>query len=288
MESATIMEIQRYSIHDGPGIRTTVFLKGCHMACRWCHNPESQRGEPEMMYYPGSCIGCGACGSFCDRGAVGWEDGGHTVSLELCRDCGKKEACAKNCPAQALKLCGRVMTAEEVLEQVLRDRGFYGSGDLLSRGGVTCSGGEPLLQGDFLRELLQYCRFEEVGTCVDTTLNVDWDSVERVLPFTELFLVDLKFMDDEKAAAYTGRDYRRARENLQALSGLGKPVIVRVPLAAGVNDTTEETSARRDFLSGLRSVLRVDEFYVTNHAAQKYLALQRENWLAGRENGREQ
>lgn len=229
-----------------------------------------------MIFFENLCIGCGACRRFCKRGAVGTE---RRVNLSICRDCPAKQDCAENCPAQAMKLCGALMSTAEVLREVLRDRAFYGStvDNLLSRGGVTCSGGEPLLQADFVAELLEQCCQEGVGTCVDTTLNLDWSVVERVLPFTELFLVDLKLMDDENAKKYTGMDNRLTVENLNRLSVLGKPVILRIPLLMGLNDTPKEEQAREKVLAGLSNIMRVDRFYVTNHAASKYRALQREN-----------
>lgn len=286
MQKATILEIQRYSVHDGPGIRTTVFFKGCHLACKWCHNPESQDPKPEMLFYADRCIGCGTCAALCGRGAAS----SGTVRVEVCRACEKKRECAANCPAEALRVCGEEKTVDEVFAEVLRDRAFYGAPEepLLSRGGVTCSGGEPLLQGEFLKALLERCRAAGIGTCVDTTLNVPWASIEPILHCTELFLADLKFMDDGLAARMTGRSYALARENLQRLSALGVPVIIRVPVAPGVNDTPEEERARGAFLAALQNVIRADRFEVTNHAARKYMALQRENWFCSRESGGEE
>lgn len=270
MKTATIMDIQRYSIHDGPGIRTTVFFKGCHMACAWCHNPESQNGEPEMLYYEQRCIGCGSCLRFCPRGAHSLEGGNHRVDLRLCRDCVQKEACSGICPSEALRMCGRRMTAEQVLEQVLKDRDFYGG-----EGGVTCSGGEPLLQSEFLGEFLPLCKKNGISVCLDTTLNVDWRYVQQVLPWTDLFLADIKFMVNEKHVRYTGIDGSRSAENLLRLSERGIPVILRMPLAAGLNDTREEAASRRKLLDNLENVWRVDCFAVTNHGLGKYRALQR-------------
>lgn len=264
------MDIQRYSIHDGPGIRTTVFFKGCHMACVWCHNPESQCVEPEMLYYGQRCIGCGSCILFCKRRAHSLEGGIHRVDLSLCRDCDQKEACSSICPPEALKLCGRRMTAEQVLTRVLKDRDFYGA-----EGGVTCSGGEALLQSGFLEEFLPLCKEKGISTCMDTTLNVDWKYVECLLSWTDLFLVDIKFMVNEKHIRYTGKDGRRSVENLLRLSDREIPVILRMPLAAGLNDNGEEAAARRKLLGRLKNVQRVDCFAVTNHGLGKYRALQR-------------
>ncbi len=271
MESAIIMDIQRYSLHDGPGIRSTVFLKGCHMSCLWCHNPESQHREPEMMYYPELCVGCGGCLGRCTKGAAG--EGG--IDVHICRDCGQKRECAEACPAEALRVCGSRRTTEEVLRELLRDRSIYGA-----EGGVTCSGGEPLLQAGFVREIFRLCRREDIGTCIDTTVNVEWSVIESVLALTDLFLVDIKFMSEKLALKYTGAGCGRTFENLRRLSELKKPVYIRTPLIAGVNDIPPESAERERFIGELENVLRADSFYVTDHAGKKYRALQRENWLA--------
>lgn len=271
MKTAVIMDVQRYSIHDGPGIRTTVFFKGCHMACAWCHNPESQRPEVEMLFYEGRCIGCKSCLALCKRSAHRMDGGQHRVELALCRDCPEMAACAQGCPAGALQLCGQVMDAAQLLERVLADRPFYGK-----EGGVTCSGGEALLQDEFLMEFLPLCKENGISTCLDTTFNVDWERIEKLLPYVDWILADLKFMDDAAHRRYTGAEGTRTRENLKRLSKLGKRVILRMPLAAGVNDSPEEMEARREFLRTLPNVERVDCFAVTNHGAEKYRALQRQ------------
>lgn len=270
MEKAVIMDIQRFSIHDGPGIRTTVFFKGCHMACAWCHNPESQRREPEMLFYRERCMGCASCLPVCKRQAHRLEGGIHEVELSKCRDCPDMAACSQSCPAGALRLCGEKMDAPQVLSRVLADRDFYGT-----EGGVTCSGGESLLQEKFLEEFLPLCKEQGISTCLDTTLNVAWESVERILPWTDLFLADLKFAEEEAHLRYTGRSGRQTLENLRRLSDVKKPVILRMPLIAGINDTPKEAEERRKLLRELSNIKRVDCFAVTGHGAAKYRALQR-------------
>lgn len=271
MKKAVIMDIQRYSIHDGPGIRTTVFFKGCHMSCKWCHNPESQRPEIEMMFYSERCIQCMECFSFCKRKAHSIVNGMHQTDLSLCRNCPRMGACSQSCPAGALRICGQEMETEEVLREVLADRDFYGK-----EGGVTCSGGEALLQDEFLLEFLPLCKGAGISTCLDTTLNVEWKRIERLLPFVDLFLVDLKFMDPEKHRYFSGTDGRLTAENLYRLSGEGKPVILRMPLLSGINDTKEEADKRKQLIEKLDNIQRVDCFAVTGHGAAKYRALQRE------------
>lgn len=271
MKKAVIMDVQRYSIHDGPGIRTTVFFKGCHMACRWCHNPESQYIKPEMMFYQERCIECLECLSFCHRKAHKIENGKHTINLTICKTCTEKEKCAQACPTEALHLCGQEIEAAELLERVAADCDFYGED-----GGVTCSGGEPFLQEEFLQEFLPMCKEQGISTCLDTTLNVEWEKIDKLLHFIDLFLVDIKFMDKILHEKYTGVDGERMKTNLYRLSKLAKPVIIRMPLIEGVNDTEKEIEARQYILTKLSNVQRVDCFAVTNHATAKYRALQRE------------
>lgn len=271
MEKAMVMEIQRYCIHDGPGIRTTVFLKGCHMRCQWCHNPESQRAEEEMMFYETRCVGCGDCLAVCERGAHSWTEGQHRIRLEVCESCSKKQVCMESCAAGALQVCGRWMDSESVLKEVLKDRQFYGE-----EGGVTCSGGEPLLQGDFLEEFLSGCKRQGLHTCIDTTLNVPWNQVSRQLENTDLFLVDIKMMDSKKLKQYTGCADEWTVENLKKLSERNKPVILRMPMLAGINDDDQELEERKRLMRQLHNIVRVDCFCVSDHGRGKYRALQRE------------
>ncbi len=192
-----IFNIQRFSIHDGPGIRTTVFFKGCSLRCFWCHNPESIHPHPQIQLFLQKCIGCGKCFEICPVGAHCMIDGERVFLRELCRNCGK---CAEICYADALVLAGKWLTAREVMDEVEKDKPFYENSD----GGVTISGGEPLLQADFARALLEECKKEGLHTVVDTAGNVPWEAFEKVLPFTDLFLYDLKAADEEFHRQVTG------------------------------------------------------------------------------------
>lgn len=272
------MDIQRFSIHDGPGIRTTVFLKGCHLHCQWCHNPESQLPFPEVMFYQKQCFGCGACMPLCRRNAHRIEevaDEGkrktiHTIRLDCCRGCEDMERCAAVCPSLAIRLVGKRMSAEEVMTELRKDKDFYRQG-----GGVTFSGGEPLLQLSFLKEILPKCRKEGLHVCIDTTLEIAWEQLKEVAGEIDLFLVDCKVLNPERAVVYQGRAYQYMPENLRRLSERNIPVILRVPIAAGVNDTPEESEERRRLVEGLRNIIRIDTFPVSSHGRSKYEALQR-------------
>lgn len=245
-----VFDLKRFSVHDGPGIRTTLFLKGCPLACLWCHNPESQRRAPQIMLRPARCIACGACVAECPQGAISWNGQGPRTEAALCIECG---TCTAVCAAEAREVIGREVEAQAVLPELLRDRVFFDE----SGGGVTFSGGEPLLQPAFLLALLQGCRAEEVHTAVDTSGAVPWSSLERVRPFVDLFLYDLKLMDDTRHRAATGAGNQLILQNLRRLAATGAAIQLRVALVPGQNDDEDNLRATAAFaaaLPGLRGL----------------------------------
>ena len=238
-----IFDIQRFSVHDGPGIRTTVFLKGCNLRCLWCHNPESINPFPELQRYLYKCIGCGQCIKVCPNEA--------TKNREKCLNCGR---CTKECFSGARVLAGSYMSLEEVLEVVERDKGFY----IETQGGVTFSGGEPLLQKDFLREILKSSKNHGINTAVDTAGNIPWESIEEILPYTDLFLYDLKVMDEIKHKEVTGVSNKIILSNLKELSNRTSEIIIRIPVIPGINNSLKNMQATYNFLKELKGIKAVE------------------------------
>jgi pyruvate formate lyase activating enzyme len=251
MQSGLIFNIQKYSVHDGPGIRTTVFLKGCPLNCPWCHNPEGISREREIIVMENRCIGCRECRLACRFGAVIPGYGSLPARNEVCDLCG---ACVDACPTEARRIVGREMSVTEVLRHVMADQVFYeGSG-----GGVTFSGGEPLSQPEFLRTVLEACRAEGLHTAVDTCGLASLDHLRAIAPFTELFLYDLKFIDDAKHRRYTGVSNALILSNLEALGRMHQRIWIRVPVIPGINDGEDDLKATARFVVDLPGVLQVN------------------------------
>jgi pyruvate formate lyase activating enzyme len=225
-----IFDIKRFAVHDGPGIRTTVFFKRCPLSCRWCHNPESMSSAPQLLFFPRNCIGCDRCRERCPTGAVVVADGVRTIARDLCDDCGE---CTIECYAKALVMSGRRATALEVVEEVERDAPFYEN----SGGGATMSGGEPFAQPAFLSALLTL--FAERGrhTVVDTSGQAPFSVIEPMLDRIDMFLYDLKHFDSEVHREWTGVPNERILDNLERLAARGKRIVVRTPIIPGLSDS---------------------------------------------------
>ncbi len=225
-----IFEVQRFSIHDGPGIRTTVFMKGCPLSCIWCHNPESRSLKPQISFMPDKCIGCGFCFRTCKNNAHRMDERlGHVMDREQCQACG---SCTEECYAGALELVGTETTVGDALEEVLRDKPFYEN----SGGGMTLSGGEPLMQIEFAEALLQAAKEEDLHCCIETCSYVDFERIERVRPFVDVFLCDFKESDPEKHKQFTGVSNDRILANLRRLHATGAAMRLRCPIIPGTND----------------------------------------------------
>ena len=259
--------IQRFSLHDGPGIRSTVFFKGCNMRCKWCHNPETLTMSPEVLYYKVKCVGCGACAAVCAGHKI--EEGKMVYDRAHCGD-GK---CADVCFSGALELCGKEYSVEDVLFEVMQDADYYAQ----SGGGVTLSGGEVLLQPVFAGELLKALKEKGVSTAIETNLNVEWSIMEALLPDVDLIMCDLKTWNSDLHKEWTGVPNDRIKENIAKLAACGKPVIVRTPIIPGVNDNAQEIGAIAAYAAQLPNLKYYELLNFNPLGHSKYAALDAEN-----------
>lgn len=267
---AGISDIKRFAVHDGDGIRTTVFFKGCSLKCVWCHNPEGIEFLPQIAYYENKCIGCGECMDFCSHGGHFLTEAGHFYDRNACIRCGE---CVPHCLGAALTYYGREVTVEELLPLLLEDREFYET----SGGGVTLSGGECLMQAEFCAELLRKLKEIGIHTAVDTCGFVPWDHFEKVLPWTDVFLYDLKAFDEDVHIRCTGHSNRRILDNLRRLDSLGASLEIRIPYVPDYND--DQTDKIADFIRTLKNIRKVKVLTYHNYAGSKYAALGMKNTL---------
>ena len=261
-----IFDIRKYSIHDGPGIRTTVFFKGCPLHCDWCHNPESRSFQPELIYRSNRCILCESCLQVCPNGAITRQGDLILTDRGRCKTSGE---CVLACEAEARQLVGRTMNVDQVMAEVEADRAFYDQ----SGGGVTFSGGEPLAQRQFLYALLVACKERNLHTTLDTSGYASWMVMDKIRPFVDLFLYDLKLMDDIRHRRYTGVSNRKILTNLNRLSELGHQITIRIPIIPGINDDVANLRQTGSFLASLPVRHPVELLTYHQSGLAKYVSL---------------
>jgi len=283
VQTGTIFDIKKYSINDGPGIRTTVFFSGCPLSCLWCHNPEGLSLTPELVYREERCLMCGACMDACPEDAIIMEyqtptsasvksEFSHSKAITDSQKCTRCQTCISACYSGARQFSGHEVTVGEVMEQIKREIPFYDE----SGGGVTFSGGEPLMQPAFLSALLHACRGQEIHTVVDTSGFANWNIFEQIRRDVDLFLYDLKHMDSELHSEATGVPNETILSNLRELAEHGHHILVRIPLIPGINDDEHNLHRSGEFLASLPKLEGVELMGYHNIAQAKYEALSRE------------
>lgn len=267
MPESLIFDIKRYAINDGPGIRVVIFFKGCNLHCAWCHNPESISAKTEKMYAPAKCIKCGSCVEACPENAITLTAEGITTDPDLCKICGR---CADVCPTKAIEMSGKVMSVAEIIDVIEKERIFFDQ----SGGGVTFSGGEPLVHTKMLIKLLDECGKRGIHRAVDTAGNVSTETVLEVAKRTDLFLYDLKMMDSDLHKKWINSGNEKILHNLKVIAEAGKHIIIRIPLIGGVNDTDiniEQTAKFISELAGDKKLVHLLPYHAI--AEHKYLKL---------------
>lgn len=264
--SGFVFDIQRFSLDDGPGIRTAVFLKGCPLRCVWCSNPESQKLEPELAYFSSNCVLCAQCVKNCPEKALTVGKEKILIDRRHCTVCGE---CEKHCNHGALQIIGKKMSVSEVIAEVLRDRPFYEE----SGGGITITGGEPLFQADFTASLLQASRKEMIGTAIETCGFGSRESFQKIVEYTDIVLFDVKLISEDLSSKYTGVTSEGIIQNLKTVDSLGKDIYIRFPLIPGYTDTEENLFAIAGLVKSLQNVIEIDILPFHQYGKHKYSSL---------------
>lgn len=269
-KSGVIFDIQRFSVHNGPGIRTTVFLKGCSNACLWCHNPESILFQPDLQFYEQRCNLCRKCKEVCLQSCHILDSDKHNILRDRCIGCG---LCAKNCTTQALVLSGKNINVKAIMKEIIEDKEYYRQ----SRGGVTLSGGEPVLQNEFCLEILKECKKENLHTIIQTAGNYEYSMLKNLLSFVDMVMYDIKAFSQRIYDEHIFGDRDTILKNLEKLSSENIPIIVRTPVVGSVNDSAEEISAICDFISDLKNIKSYELIPYHNLGNMKREALGKNN-----------
>ena len=266
MKSGLITDIQRFSLNDGPGIRTTVFFKGCNMRCEWCHNPETISHKKELMLYSNKCIGCGKCFEVCPVGVHKVVDGAHVIDRSSCTLCGR---CVEGCYAEALVFSAKEMTSDEIMNEILQDKVYYDE----SNGGVTLSGGEVSCQKELALEIIAKCKENGIKTAIETNLLIPYEDIKELLEAVDLVMFDIKIFDCEKHKEHTGVSNASVLKNAKKLDELGVPYIVRTPLIPGITDGEDNLSEIAKFLAPSKNLLYYEILNFNPLGSSKYKSL---------------
>lgn len=278
--NGNIFDIQRFCVHDGPGIRTTVFFKGCPLRCVWCHNPESQKSAVNIAYYGNKCIFCGECADVCQNGCHAFTVSEatsvptHVFDRKNCASCG---ACAEKCSVKAIEKLGKSVSADEVISEVIRDALFYKN----SGGGLTVSGGEPLMQADFLAEILTKAKEKGIHTCIETCGFASTETVKKISPLTDLFLFDIKETDSEKHKLFTGVPLEPIIENLRLIDSLGVSAVLRCPIIPEKNLRDGHLRGIAELCASLKNVTEINVMAYHTLGSAKYDALSMPDEMKG-------
>lgn len=274
--SGNVFNIQKYSIHDGYGIRTTVFLKGCPLSCKWCHNPESLSKDIQVVLYEERCTLCGRCVEACPEDALKIENDRLLIDRDKCNLCG---CCEKVCLDNAIELAGKSSSVEEVMKEIEKDEVFYET----SGGGVTFSGGEPFMQTEFLEELAKECKSKGYHVAIDTSGMTDYKNIKRLIKYTDLILYDLKLMDNEKHKEYIGASNKIIIENLKKLGKEDVEIFIRLPLIRGINDSDDDIDKVIDLIKNIKNISQVNLLEYHSMGKEKYDRLDMDYILKGDE-----
>jgi pyruvate formate lyase activating enzyme len=265
-EKGFIFNIKRFAVHDGPGIRTAVFLKGCPLNCIWCHNPEGISQDITIWYNNNICIGCGSCVAVCPEKAIELLNNKIKIDRNLCSLSGN---CVSACPTGAIEFTGRYLSANEVMKEILKDSGYFS----ISGGGVTLTGGEPLFQPDFTLAILKECKDKNIDTAIETCLHCERDILDKVLPYTDHFLADLKIFDSQMHEQFTGKKNLLIKENLEYLIRSGKDITVRLPLIPGITDIPSNIDAVKGLVRSIDPEVPVEVLNFNHLTGSKYRKL---------------